>query len=267
MEFEQLRANALKKVRQDVRVEKQKEDKLVVEAMQAIDELDDVFNLIVERVKTWYAYHYPELEKLVRDQSAYLEIIKEFKTKEQMMEESLKHFVGDEQAKRIAVQALDSMGADVQGKDLERIALMAELALHVKKERDELAKYVEERVQELAPNMHALVGGMLAARLIARAGSMQRLAEMPASTIQVLGAEKALFAHLRKGTPSPKHGLIFHSSYIIQAPRKMRGKIARALSSKLAIAAREDYFEGKDISKELVAGLEKRVAAIRGAKQ
>lgn len=266
-DFKKMREKALKNVVVDVREKKHKEDKLVIEAVQAIEELDDVFNLIVERTRNWYAYHYPELEKLVKDPSAYLIIIKEFKTKEQMLVEKLEKFVNEKQARKITEKSLSSMGADFQMADLERVARMAELGLHVKQERDELAAYVEKRMKELAPNLHALAGGMLAARLMAKAGSLERLAEMPSSTIQVLGAEKALFAHLCKGTPPPKHGLIYHSPYIIQAPRKQRGKIARALAGKLAIAAREDFFEGKDISADLIAVLEKRVGEIRGAKK
>ncbi len=265
--FKKIREQALNKITGDVKQEKSREDKLVIEAVQAISELDDVFNLIVERTRNWYAYHYPELEKLVKEPSAYLIIIKEMKSKEAMITENLAPFIGEKQAKKIALKATNSMGADLQDKDLERITKMAELGLHVKQERDELTKYVETRMNEIAPNLCALAGGMLAARLIARTGSLEKLAEKPAGTIQVLGAEKALFAHLRKGTPPPKHGIIYHSPYVIQSPRKQRGKMARALAAKLAIAAREDFFEGKDISALLKQDLNKRIEEIRKSKK
>lgn len=264
--FEELRKKALQKVRADVKKQKQREDKLIVEAVQAIDEMDDVFNIMLERIKNWYAFHYPELENIIKNPETYLALVKEIQTKEQIfgeMEKKLTKYIPESKVKKIIKEASNSMGAQIKEKDLTRIQQMAVLALHVKKEREELSGYIEERVHELMPNMHALAGGVLSARLIAQAGSLERLAEMPSSTIQVLGAEKALFAHLRKGTPPPKHGLIYHSPYVIQSSRKYRGKAARALAAKLAIAAREDYFTKEDIGPQLKKDLDEQIDSIR----
>ncbi|MCD6414162.1 MAG: NOP58 family protein [Candidatus Diapherotrites archaeon] len=263
MDFKKLREKAFKETINEVRKEKKETDNLVVQAVEAIDELDDITNIIVERVKNWYAFHYPELEKLVKDPMLYLLIIKEIKSRDQMLAEKLERFVGPERAKAIAEKAVGSMGAEIVDKDLQRLVHLAELGIHARQERDELADYIEERTKEITPNLHAMLGGMLAARLIARAGSLERLAKMPASTVQVLGAEKALFAHLRRGVPSPKHGLIFQFPQIIQSPKKQRGKISRALAGKVSIAAKEDFFGNKDISKELIQSFEKRVEAIK----
>lgn len=262
-DLEKLRNEAIKKTIEGVRERKKKDDKLVIQAVEAIDELDDLINTLLERVKNWYAFHYPELEKLVKDPETYFLIITEIKSREQMLVENLEKFVGAERAKEIAEKATQSMGADLYEKDLERIRKLAELGLHAKRERDELADYIETKVKEVAPNLYALLGGMLAARLMSKAGSLKKLARMPASTIQVLGAEKALFAHLRKGVPSPKHGLIYQYPLVIQSPKKQRGKIARALAGKIAIAAKEDFFGKKDISKELLSELEKRIEEIK----
>ncbi len=116
---------------------------------------------------------------------------------------------------------------------------------------------------EIAPNIKELAGPLLGARLIAKAGGLKKMAELPASTIQVLGAEKALFRHLTKGTRPPKHGILFQHPWVRNAKRWQRGKIARSLAAKLAIAAKEDYFEGRFIADKLKKELEERIEEIK----
>lgn len=129
--------------------------------------------------------------------------------------------------------------------------------------RQELETYLEKTMEEVAPNTKALVGPLVGARLIAFAGGLTNLARKPASTIQVLGAEKALFRSLKTGARPPKHGLIFQDTLLHDAKRWQRGKIARALAGKLAIAARADAFGGRHISDELKTHLEKRIKEIQ----
>ncbi|MGC9308503.1 MAG: NOP5/NOP56 family protein [Thermoplasmatota archaeon] len=140
---------------------------------------------------------------------------------------------------------------------------LARVAADMHQTRETLEAYVSQAMQQMAPNVSALVGEPIAARLIAAAGGLRRLAEMPAGTIQVLGAEKALFQHLRKGTPPPKHGIIFQHEWINTAPKKKRGKIARSLAGKIAIAARADAFTGRDIAGQLREEITQRMAEIR----
>ncbi|MBN3037626.1 MAG: NOP58 family protein [Candidatus Diapherotrites archaeon] len=247
MSVKDLRKKALRKAKEKVREEKFRRDHLIIQAISAIDELDDVSNLMLERVRNWYALHYPELEKLVRSPETYLAIVKELQARELMTEDALKPLTA--KAPQVAAVAKDSIGAVLGKKDLDRVAKLATLVVHMKQERDEIAQYVEDACAELCPNVHSIAGGMLAARLLAAAGSLEKLAEFPASTVQVLGAEKALFAHLKQGVSPPKHGLIFAYPAIRQAPKKMRGKIARAVANKLSIAARMDFFgHGLDVS-------------------
>jgi len=170
----------------------------------------------------------------------------------------LLNYMPESQAKKVEMIAEQTMGADVSASDLESVATFAKLTAHARREREELAKYVDEVTAEIMPNVHMLVGGLLAARLLAKAGSLERMAELPASTIQVLGAEKALFAHIKKGVKPPKHGLIFAYPQLMQAPKKKKGKIARLLAAKLAIAARMDYFK-HGLDESLKVGLEKKV--------
>ena len=110
--------------------------------------------------------------------------------------------------------------------------------------RTDLAKEVSARANQVMPNTSALIGGLVAARLMSGAGGLLPLSRLPASAIQVLGARTALFAHLRTKSPSPKHGIIFQHRRVHNAPKERRGKVARALAGKLAIAARLDYFRG-----------------------
>jgi nucleolar protein 56 len=157
----------------------------------------------------------------------------------------------------------------VHGKDLaqalsddEAAGILARSILSLRESRACMEQEVSTTVQIIAPNLSALAGPVLAARLISRSGSLRRLAEMPSSSIQVMGAEKSLFKHLNGHAPSPKHGIIYRHPAVIGAPKRLRGKIARTLAGKLAIASRLDAF-GAGPSQDLSADLDKRLADIR----
>ncbi len=157
----------------------------------------------------------------------------------------------------------------VHGKDLaeslceDRImGPFARSILRLMESRKSMEEEVSFRAEELAPNLSALAGPILAARLISRAGGLSRLAKMPSSRVQVMGAEKSLFKHLDGRAPSPKHGIIFRHPAVMGAPRKLRGKVARALAGKLALAARLDYY-GASPSPDLAASLERRLNDIK----
>ena len=145
------------------------------------------------------------------------------------------------------------------------ISQLAQFGVEILKTKDDLNKYIDESMKEVAPNIQCLVGSLLGARLIALAGSLEGLAKCSSGTVQVLGAEKALFRHLRSGEDPPKHGVIFQSSYIHSSKIHQRGKIARALAGKLSIAARVDYFSGEFISPTLVKELEKKIEGIKSS--
>jgi nucleolar protein 56 len=155
------------------------------------------------------------------------------------------------------------MGADMAEKDMAEIQALSKNVLELYELRKNLEDYVDKTMDEVAPNTRAVAGALLGARLIAIAGSLQNLAMRPASTIQVLGAEKALFRSLKTGARPPKHGLIFQHALLHDAKRWQRGKIARVLAGKLAIAARADAFGGKYIGETLKADIDRRLAEIR----
>jgi len=144
----------------------------------------------------------------------------------------------------------------------ERLVSLASRIVGLRREVQEIRTLVEQTAQSVAPNLTAMAGPELTARLIALAGGLAELARKPAGTIQVLGAEDALFAHLRGGAPSPKHGVIFTHEYVRGTAPADRGSAARALSGKLAIAARIDHYSG-EYRPEIEAELEERIERIR----
>ncbi len=262
MDIKELRKKAIERAKKKVKESMYRPDKLVIEAIDAVDELDSVVNLISERVRSWYAYHFPELEKLVTNLETYLAIVNEIKSRKYMEIAKLAAHTG--KAEKIAELAKQSIGADIPDEDLDQIAKLAKLGIDTKRTREELMDYIERTCQKICPNLAYLVGPNLAARLLSHAGGLDKLAEMPASTIQVLGAEKALFAHLRRKVRPPKHGIIFLHPLVKNAPRQLRGKVARALATKIAIAARVDYFsQGREfVGEKLKKELDERVNEI-----
>ncbi len=259
-----LREVSIALVRSKVREASEKRDRLVAHAVVGLDELDKNVNISVSRVREWYGLHFPELNDLVPDHKQYNLIVSRYGNRSNMDLGGLNEIVQNEnKAQNIYEIARRSMGADITTEDLKPIRDLAEVNLKTYQLRDELERYVDETMKEIAPNVRELAGANLGARLIAMAGSLEGLAKKPASTIQVLGAEKALFRSLKTGARPPKHGIIFQHQYLHQAPRWQRGKIARALAGKISIAARVDAFGGEYIAESLKKDLEKRFGDIQ----
>ena len=154
--------------------------------------------------------------------------------------------------------ATDSIGADLEQEDLEPIRSLTHQAYDLYHLRKSHLEYISIIMDELCPNLKAVCGVLTGAKLMEHAGSLKRLSQMPASTIQVLGAESALFRHMKTGAKPPRHGIIVHHPLISQAPDRMHGKIARALADKISIAAKVDYFKGKFIGDKLKKELEEK---------
>ena len=152
-----------------------------------------------------------------------------------------------------------SLGADINDNDLEKCKSLAKEIVNLDNLISEYEKYQEELCQEICPNISTVAGAAIAAKLISHVGSLSKLSLLPASTIQVLGAEKALFKHLKnKRIDPPKHGIIFQHVYISSSPKVVRGKIARALANKITLAAKADAFTKRFIAEDLKKDLEKR---------
>jgi len=247
-----------------VRMAVEKRDLIVAQAIQTLDDLDKTVNLFMGRLREWYGLHFPELDRLLEKHETYARLVLELGTRDNFTVENLeKEGVQKAKAQQIAETANVSMGAELIEGDLNQIQSMCKNALELYDRRQSLENYIDSTMDEVAPNIRMLVGASLGARLIALAGGLNNLAKMPASTIQVLGAEKALFRSLKTGTRPPKHGIIFQHTLIHEAKHWQRGKIARALAGKLAIAARTDAFSGKYSGDQLKANLERRIKEIQ----
>jgi len=215
-------------------------DKLLVQSINALDDISKAVNLFEMRIYEWYTLHYPELKNT-----------KDFVDK--IISYGKRDNFPDFQA---------SVGVELNEKDEEVLVEFAVMIQNLNEQKDRLEKYVRSITREISPNLSSLVDEILAARLIALAGSLEKLARMAASTIQLLGAEKALFRHLRKKGKSPKYGIIYTSPLIQNASKDNKGKVARILSSKLMLAARIDYYSGRQEPK-LKEELKQEIGALK----
>jgi nucleolar protein 56 len=247
-----------------VRKAAEKRDTLVVQAIQTIDDLDRTINLFMGRIREWYGLHFPELDRLVEKHETYARLIVNLGNRAEFTAERLeKEGLPKTRSEQIAEIANKSMGAGLEDNDLQQLQTLCRDALQLSNSRQALEGYMDSLMEEVAPNIKAIVGSLLGARLIALTGGLANLARLPASTIQVLGAEKALFRSLKTGTRPPKHGIIFQHALIHEAKRWQRGKMARAIAGKLAIAARTDAYSGKYIGDGRKAALERRITEIQ----
>jgi nucleolar protein 56 len=217
-------------------------------AVGALDELMEQENALVERLREWYGLHFPELAPMV-DVETYVDLVATYGQRD-----------------RMPVPQRDSIGAEVGNREIEELKAFAALTKLVSVRRAAIESYVDRSIRELAPNVSQLASAMIAARLVALAGSVERLARVPAGTVQLLGAERALFRHLRTGTPPPKHGVLFQHPWVNRAPPWQRGAIARALAAKIAMAARADAYTKRNIAPDLLKDLEATVEEIRRRK-
>jgi nucleolar protein 56 len=228
-----------RKIRTEVR-----DDEHIVRAIAYLDEQTHMINVLTGRLKEWYALHFPELEKLV-SRDRFVELVSE-KTERRSMD-----------------LIEDSVGAEVTPSEIETFKLIGRSIREVDNSTAKLRVYIEGKMGEVAPNLNHIAGPLIGARLIAYAKGLERLARMPSGTVQLLGAEKSLFKHLRDGSKPPKHGIIFQHPMVHSAHSRLRGKIARAFASKISIAARADFYSKRFIAEELKEGLDRTVESIK----
>ncbi|KAI0837386.1 nucleolar protein Nop5 [Hypoxylon sp. FL0890] len=217
-----------------------KVDVMIVQAIKLLDDLDKELNNYAMRVKEWYGWHFPELDRIVNDNLAYARIILTMGTRENAPNTDFSEILPEDIEARVKAAAEVSMGTEIHDFDLENIKLLAEQVISFTEYRQQLSQYLTSRMKAIAPNLTELIGELVGARLIAHTGSLMKLAKSPGSTIQILGAEKALFRALKTKHDTPKYGLIYHSSLVGQANGRNKGKIARTLSAKAALCLRVD---------------------------
>jgi len=236
-------------------------DTMIVQAIALLDDLDKEINTYAMRLREWFGWHFPELSKLVPDNALYAKLIAQMGTRRGVSRIDWEQF-GD-QVHREAVEsaARVSMGTEISDEDERNIEELALQVVSLSEYRAELFAYLCNRMRAIAPNLTAMVGEIVGARLIAHAGSLLNLAKFPASTIQILGAEKALFRALKTKHPTPKYGLIYHASLVGQAPPRIKGKISRVLAAKTALAVRLDALTERDENVEQITAVDDESAA------
>jgi nucleolar protein 58 len=217
-----------------------KVDTMIIQAISLLDDLDKELNTYAMRVKEWYGWHFPEMAKIINDNLAYSRVILSVGMRSNCSNADLSDILPEEIEGAVKAAAEISMGTEITEEDLDNIQALAEQVVNFTEYRQQLSSYLSARMQAIAPNLTALVGELVGARLIAHAGSLMNLAKSPASTIQILGAEKALFRALKTKHDTPKYGLIYHASLIGQATGKNKGKIARMLATKSTLGLRVD---------------------------
>ncbi|CAN6300916.1 unnamed protein product [Urochloa humidicola] len=235
----------------------EKVDTMIIQAIGLLDDLDKELNTYAMRVREWYGWHFPELTKIVTDNIQYAKVVKMMGNRANAVNLDFSEILSDEEVEaQIKEAAVISMGTEVNDLDLLNIRELCDQVLALSEYRAQLFDYLKSRMNTIAPNLTALVGELVGARLIAHGGSLLNLAKQPGSTIQILGAEKALFRALKTKHSTPKYGLIYHASLIGKASQKHKGKISRSLAAKTALAIRYDALgDGEDNS----IGIESRL--------
>ena len=224
-----------------------KKDKIIMRAVGVLDEIDKTVNVFSEMLREWYGLYFPEASKVIGENDKYAEAVYQFGNREKIKNH------------RLARYADKSSGMDFSDEDIRKVQSFAEEILNIFKEKKVISEYVEGLCKGTVPNLTSVAGPLLAARLLALAGGIEKLARLPSSTIQLLGAEKALFRHLKGGGKAPKYGIIFSHPFIQKASKEQKGKAARLVSAKLSMAAKIDCFSGEDKGDELKKQLEEQI--------
>ena len=214
-----------------IKKESASEDKHLIQAINSIDEIDETISKLIERIREWYALYFPEME-IIKNNETYIRLISQNKTKEKIMEAKPEAFPDN---------SLD-LDEDINPQDLEIMNKYANSIFELQQTRKDIEEYIDEKMESIAPNLKLIVGSSLGAKLISHAGGLKRLATYPSSTVQIMGAEKALFRHLKSGDRPPKYGLIYQHPQVRGAKWWNRGKIARMLAGKISLAVRRDVF-------------------------
>jgi nucleolar protein 56 len=236
----------------------------IIQSINALDELDKIINTVGARMREWYGLHFPELDNLIQSLVVYAEIVSKAGLRENITMEILQSTdLQDKKVEVILDAANRSRGGNMTPENLAIVKRLADQVIAQSDLRRVLADHIEVAMETVAPNVKELLTATVGARIIAKAGSLARLTMLPASTIQILGAEKALFRALKTGARPPKHGLLFQHPLIHSAPRWQRGKIARAVASKVTIAARIDYYRHNGKDRTIYDKLNTRINEIR----
>lgn len=259
--FKELREKMIKVTKGDIKEAYGNEEFILIQAINAFNESSRSYNLIYERLSEWFGIYYPEVR--VGSPAVLAELAVAMCNGEELEKSAIEKIVDDpEKAESIYEKAKETMGRKPEGDEKDAITAFAGLAKDMGKGLQGLDVYIKAAAGRIMPNVTHLVDDKIAAELLAKAGSLERMATMPASTIQLLGAEKALFKHIKFGSKPPKYGIIFKLPAVTNAQREKRGMVARAYATKIAIAVKADYFSKKFIADKLKETLDQNLAKI-----
>ncbi|KAK0766077.1 hypothetical protein N5P37_002019 [Trichoderma harzianum] len=239
-----------------------KVDSMIIQAIKMLDDIDKELNVYAMRTKEWYGWHFPEMAKTLNDNLAYARVVRHVGMRDNFKDADLSEILPEDVEVALKASAELSMGVEITEEDLQNAIDLADQVIKFTEYRAQLTSYLESRMRAIAPNLTALVGYLVGARLISHAGSVLSLAKAPGSTIQILGAEKALFRALKTKKDTPKYGIMYHSSLVGQATGKNKGKIARMLAAKVALGLRVDALGDEDEEDEeqrAILGLTSRI--------
>jgi len=242
-------------------------DTMIVQAVSLLDDLDKELNNYIMRCREWYGWHFPELGKIITDNLAFVRTIDLMGFRENAKTTDMSEVLPEEVEEKVKEAAEISMGTEISEEDITNIRHLCQQVVEIQEYRGQLYEYLKNRMMAIAPNLTVLVGELVGARLIAHAGSLMNLAKHPASTVQILGAEKALFKALKTKHDTPKYGLIYHAQLVGQASSKMKGKVSRMLAAKAALATRVDALgeeTNTDLGIEHRAKVESRIRQLEG---
>ncbi len=239
------------RTRKDIQKAQSERGATIIQTAQLLNELDKSLNVLSGKLREWYGLHFPELSRAVDDHKIYAILVERLGDRSSFSPENLGELELGDRVKGILSASEDSMGAPLLSEDEEHRRSLAANRVSLYSYRESLEALIMRIAEEAVPNLSVVAGSVLAAKLLEKAGGLKKLAMMPSSTVQILGAEKALFRSKMTGAKPPKHGLIFQHPYIHAKPRKLRGKAARTLAAKLSLAARADAFTGNPIGAEL----------------
>jgi len=241
--------------RSRVKFDVNRADKHIIQSIAILDQMDKDLNTFAMRLREWYSWHFPELVKIIMDNIIFAKLAKQIKNKKSLTDDDLPALAAilgeehEEKAQSILDAARSSMGVDISDLDMHNISTFTDRVIGLADYRKSLHAYLTSKMDKVAPNLSALIGEMVGARLISHAGSLTNLAKYPASTVQILGAEKALFRALKTKGNTPKYGLIYHSTFIGRASTKNKGRISRYLANKASMCSRIDSFSDDQTDK------------------
>jgi nucleolar protein 58 len=251
----------------------EKVDTMIIQAVNLLEDLDKELNNYAMRLREWYGWHFPELGKIITDNVTYAQaviLIGMRTTVKNLSIETLAEVMDEEIAENVKEAAEVSMGTEILAEDEKHLKTLAKSVVEISDYNQNLKEYLKNRMAAVAPNLTILIGELVAAKLIAHSGSLMNLAKQPASTIQILGAEKALFRALKTKKNTPKYGLIYNASVVGQAKTAIKGKISRTLANKCALCVRYDAL-GEDQDGKLGADskvfMEKRLKLLESGGQ